>query len=251
MARRRGGTDTFLSQVPDGGSGDARYDGGILVALNSSWDSAALGLHAVFTDNTDWIVQTVRYLLEHTEAPVIVRQHPAERLEIARTNDDYQAMLSQNVGAHPRLHFIAAADKINSYDLMQRVRALVVYTSTIGIEAAAHGKPVITPSNSYYARLGFVHRAGSREQYESLLSQAARDELTVDAAQRHDALLCYYLTQCCNWVFSPLNPSDFHQWSHRSLADWYADPNVQRMLVSLRDNVPVAYLNHVERMAAG
>lgn len=250
MARRRAGVDTFMSQVQGSDGGDARYDGAVLLALNSSWDAAALGLHTVFEDNTDWIVRTVRHLLEHTDAPVIVRQHPAERLEIARTSDDYGALLQRHFGSHPRLHFIAAADKINSYDLMARVRALVVYTSTIGIEATAQGKPVITPSNSYYSGLGFVHKASSLEQYQALLQQAAAGGLAVNDAQRHDALLCYYLTQCCNWVFCPLNPADFHEWSQRPLSEWFADANVQRMLHSLRDNVPVAYLNHVERMAA-
>ena len=249
MNKRRQGVDAFASQVQGGHGGDVRFDGAVLLALNSSWDAAALGLHAVFRDNTDWIVQTVRFLLEHTSAPVIVRQHPAERLAIARTTDDYRSLLQQHFGSHPRLHFIAAEESINSYSLLERVAAVVVYTSTIGTEAAALGKAVITPSNSYYSPLGFVWRCQDLASYQNCLTQAAQQKLVLTEAMRADAQLCYYLTQCCNWVFTPFNPSDFNDWSVMSAEQLNADTQVQRILESIQDNVPVATLNHRARVA--
>ncbi len=248
MAKRRAGTDTFASQVPGSHGGDARFNGAVVLALNSSWDSAALGLHTVFDDNSQWIVETVRFLLDYTAAPVIVRQHPAERLPIAATSDDYAALLHRHIGAHPRLHFIGAAEKINSYDLLERVAAVVVYTSTIGIEAAAEARPVITPSSSYYSKLGFVWRAENLAQYQALLRDAALGGLTVTPTMQQDARLCYYLTQCCNWVFSPLNPADFAVWSRTPLAQWHADATVQGVLQALQANTPVALLNHAARL---
>ena len=117
--RRRSGTDKFTSQIPGSRTAtEARFEGAVLIALNSSWDSAALGLHAVFDSSTAWIVETVRYLLQATTAPVVVRQHPAERLEIARTSDDYRALLRREFGDEPRLCFIAADEAVNSYDLL-------------------------------------------------------------------------------------------------------------------------------------
>lgn len=244
MTKRRAGVDAFASQVQGGHGGDARFDGAVLLALNSSWDAAALGLHAVYRDNTEWIVETVRYLLSHTSAPVIVRQHPAERLAIANTSDDYGSLLHRHFGLQPRLHFIAAEQTINSYQLLERVVAVVVYTSTIGTEATALGKPVITPSHSYYAGLGFVWQCTDLASYHACLTEAAQGRLQVSASMRDDAHLCYYLTQCCNWVFSPFNPSDFQDWGTLGPAHWLADTTVQRMLTSVQHNIPVATLNH-------
>ncbi|MEO6407256.1 MAG: hypothetical protein ABIO45_00690 [Burkholderiaceae bacterium] len=248
IGRRRGGVDKFASQMQGSRQRDPRFDGAVLIALNSSWDSAALGLHVVFDDSMQWIVETVRYLLEHTDAPVIVRQHPAERLEIARTSDDYHDLLARHVGSQPRLHFIAADEPVNSYDLLEQVAAVVVYTSTIGIEAAAHGKPVVTASRSYYADLGFVWKAGDLQQYRALLSQAASGGCVVTPAMRDDALCCYYLTQCCNWVFSPFNPEGFSDWSRQDLADLARHVKVQATITSLERNVPVAFLNHLAQI---
>jgi hypothetical protein len=118
------------------------------------------------------------------------------------------------------------------------------------MEAAALGRTVITPSNSYYSRLGFVWRAGSVDEYQSLLARAAARQLTVASQMRQDASVCYYLTQCCNWVFTPFNPADYVKWSQRELRELQTDPTVRGILRSLTDNIPVAYMNHEARWQA-
>jgi hypothetical protein len=248
MARRRAGVDKFSSQIQGTLGSDSCFNGGVLIALNSSWDSAALGLHEVFATNSEWIVETVRYLLENTSAPVIIRQHPVERLAIARTSDDYAALLTKHFGAHPRLHFIAADEAVNSYDLLEQVAAVVVYTSTIGIEAAAHSKPVITASGSYYSNMSFVRKATSVAQYREYLSDALAGRLPVSAAMRDDALACYYLTQCCNWIFTPFTVPEFHEWAARDLAQIHQEESVQRIVQGLEKNIPAAFLNHKARV---
>ena len=242
--QRQQGTDLFLSQMTNTGNVDEALRGGVLLALNSSWDSAALGPHVVFADNTEWIVETVRHLLDATAAPVIVRQHPAERLAFARTSDDYRGLLQQHFGKHPRLHFIAAEDPVNSYQLLTLVGSVVVHTSTIGTEAAAFGKPVVTGSAAYYADLGFVWSATDIAAYRSRLEDAAAGRLMVSDAMRDDARLCFYVTQCCNWVVSAFNPEEFKIWSRIDLAALAVDPPILRALEALRTGTPIAVLNH-------
>lgn len=249
MQRRRQGTDKFASQVRGNGLIDARFDGCVLLALNSAWDSAALGLHSAFDSTAEWIVETVRCLLESTSATVVVRQHPVERLAIARSNDDYRALLAAHFGSHPRLHFIAAEDPVNSYDLLERVRAVAVYTSTIGIEAVAQGKPVVTESRSYYAGLGFVEHAAEASGYRRALIEAASGVRPVSAAMQDAAWRCYYLTQCCNWVFTPFTVEAFPEWSQRPLRELLQHGSVRNVVQALEQGVPVAYLNHLERLA--
>jgi hypothetical protein len=247
IGKRRAGVDKFSSQV-QGAQRDPRFAGAVLIALNSPWDSAALGLHVVFESTQQWIVETARYLLENTSAPVIVRQHPVERLEIARGTDDYRGLLARHFGNHPRLHFVAAEDPVNSYDLLEQVAAVVVYTSTIGIEAAAHGKPVVTESSSYYADLGFVRKAANLEQYREFLFAAVSCRSVVTPAMRDDALACYYLTQCCNWVTTPFNVPGFHEWSLHDLRQLAQEKSVRTVVRALEENIPVAFLNHLARL---
>lgn len=250
ISKRRAGIDKFSSQVKGASGKRPEYEGCLLIALNSPWDSAALGLHAVFETTQEWIVQTVRYALAHSEAPVLVRQHPVERLPIARSVDDTRALLRQHFGDHPRLHFIGAEDPVNSYDLMEQVAVMVVYTSTVGVEAVAHGKLVITESTSYYADLGFVLKATTAKAYFSLLDDALAGRRAVTPAMREDALCCYYITQCCNWMQTSFTVPDFPAWSRRSFTDLTSDVTVDTVITSVASGTPVSLLNHRRRWAS-
>lgn len=251
LEKRHQGNDAFNSQLVATSSGPLdKYRGAVLVALNSSWDQAALGLHTVFGTNSNWIFETVRWIVEHTDATIVVRQHPSERLPVASTTDNYGAFLKEHFGSHARVLFIGAADPVNTYELLSVVASVVVYTSTIGVEAAALGKPVIVPSRSYYAGLGFTWRATSRDEYFDLIGRSLRAELALTAEMRADAIYCYYVTQVCNWVFSPFSPESFWLWSRESVTGLLADSTVQVLLSALEQNIPAATLNHRNNLAA-
>lgn len=248
LNKRREGTDKFASQVVSSKSHERKCEGGVLLALNSSWDSAALGLHMAFETNQDWLLGTVRHLLEKTDVPVVVRQHPVERLSIAASSDDYASLLNQHFGKHPRLHFISAHDPVNTYELIEHVDVVIVYTSTIGVEAAAQGKTVITESSSYYSDLGFVHSAKTRDQYFQLLTSATAGHLKVTEAMRLDAVNAYYITQCCNWVQTLITVPDFPKWSRRNLSYLAVHPAVNLVIDAIETNVPVSFLNHLQNL---
>ena len=244
MSKRRRGTDRFSSQSRASSETTTGYDGAILIALNSSWDSAALGLHGVFRSSSEWLVNTIKILLDTTAAQIVIRQHPGERFEAGRTSDNYRLLLQEQFGPNSRIHLIGADSPVNTYDLMRGAAFLVVHTSTLGVEAAAEGKVVLSQSASYYSRLGFIWRADTLAEYTQHLLNAAQQKYSVSPDMQERALRCFYLTQCCNWVFSPFTPENFAGWSGMSLNELMSEPSVDRVLTALLDNVPVAYLNH-------
>jgi hypothetical protein len=248
MARRRAGADRFSSQVKGSTALDSRFDGGVLLALNSPWDTAALGLHQIYGSTAQWVVETVRTVLDHTAAQVIVRQHPGERFAIHRSTDDYGVLLRESFGDHPRITYIAAADPVNSYDLLEKVAAVVVYTSTIGVEAAAKGNVVLTASSSYYSGLGFVWAASELSAYKHSLIEAAGSQYVVTESQKEDALRCYYLTQCCNWTVAALSPESYDDWIQFSFPDLMLQPEVALTYTAVRDNVPVSFMKHLQNV---
>lgn len=248
IQRRQAGKDRFAYQVTPHGQSLAGDGENILIALNSSWDSAALGLHVVFENTTQWLLETVRWILSNTHSSVIVRQHPVERMAVGRSNDDYRNMLYQCFGDEERICFIAAADPVNSYELMKMVDAVIVYTSTIGVEATITGKPVITPSKSYYSNLGFVWNAQTQEEYFDHIKSATNKSYIVDEQRKQDAMLCYYITQCCNWIPTPLSPEGFEEWSRLDLDQLYQNEAVQLTVRALDENIPVSYLQHEKQI---
>ena len=239
-ARDRGGFQAIGSDRRPGGGEE------VLIPLNIEWDTAALGRHDIFADTADWITSTVIHLLEHSSQRVAIRLHPHERRPLQHSAFNIQAIVRDVVGEHPRVRFIAADDPVNTYDLLHTARVVLPFVSTIGIEAAALGKTVLISGASYYADLGFVWSARSREQYFDLLRQALRGELPLKPDQAERAWICFYLTAVSNRVwteFTP-HPSDFWRWCQRSPDDLLQDQTVQHILTSIDQNIPLALVRH-------
>jgi capsular polysaccharide biosynthesis protein len=218
-----------------------------LLALNIEQDSAALGRHRAFADSREWVLAATTFVLNQSPtASVVVRQHPAERNPFERSRFPIRSILQEHFGAEPRLRFIAAEEPVNTYDLVEQAAVVLPYVSTIGIEAAALGKPVLVAGDSCYSDLEFVWTAPSRERYLELLGRGLRGELGLLPDQVEKAWLCYYLTPVCNriWThFSP-QPADFWKWQKRSPAELYADAAVDDILTAIDHNVPAALVRH-------
>jgi len=218
----------------------------ILLPLNQSYDTAALGRHQVFDSQMQWIMETVGWALRHTDAGVVIRRHPVEQYKELASIDDYEGALQERFGATPRVRYIAPAQLVNTYDLILQSRVVVPYVSTVGLEATALGKPVVTEGASYYAKLGFVWSAASRDEYFALLAQALDGRLVVTEPQRRDALRCYYLAQLCSFLhtsFTP-NPYDFDHWVLSDPEELISSREVITILTAIDHNIPLSIINH-------
>lgn len=246
---RRSGSDPDAYQLARPGTASVREDRSVLVPLSVVFDAAALGLHHIFPDSEAWLVETVRAVLAQTDDPVVVRQHPSERRSNERSGFDARSILSEAFGSNPQLRFVAAEDDVSTYDLLDAARLVLPFVSTIGIEAAALGKPVIVSGSVYYAGLGFVWAPSTRDEYFDLLGRGARGELPTLPDQVDLAWRCYYLTAVCQRVWTDFTPQppDFWRWVGRQPAALFRDPDVVDILASLDRNVPLAIVRHERR----
>lgn len=242
---REAGRDRRTTQVVPSQS-TSNGDDCVLLPLNVEWDTAALGKHVFFADTVDWVTSTVAELLRLGAGPVVVRQHPSERHEAARSRLDVASILLERFGDDPRVRFIAADDPVSTYDLVRSARLVLPFVSTIGIEAAAMGKTVVLSGSAYYSDLGFVWDAATRDEYLDLVRRGVRGTLPLLRDQTDRAWLCYYLTAICNPVptdFTP-QPSDFPDWCRRAPDELFGDRAVADLLEALDRDVPVSLLRH-------
>jgi hypothetical protein len=238
-------TSSYQLVASSGGKGP----GGVFLPLNISYDTAALSRGAVFANQTEWMLETVDWVLQHSSENIVVRQHPAENIPGYKSTDNYRFALEDRFGQHPRVQFLPASAPVNTYDLIQQAKVIVPNTSTVGVEAAALGKPVVTENGSYYADLGFVWKAQTREDYFSLLEKAIRGELVVGERRVEAAWRCYYLSQCChllNTLFTA-HVNDFNKWVHMKPAELFSMPEVADVMEALDGNLPLAIVRHNRR----
>lgn len=244
LKRRMSGTDQFnLQNVPATGEGCMF---GVVLPLNQSYDLSALERHKVFKNQTEWMLETVEWVLNNSSERIAIRRHPVERFPQFASNDDYLKCIIEKFGNNNRICFVDSKAAINTYDLIEKAKVVVTYVSTVGIEAAALGKPVVTEGASCYSELGFVWSAKTREEYFNLLQKALNGKLVVDKKKQEDAWRCYYLTQCCNWhytTFTP-QPSDFDKWIIENPEELLAKQEVLDILDAIEKNIPLSILVH-------
>lgn len=253
--RRTDSSDRYGFQaVPARAAGpDGAGDGGVLIPLNVEWDTAALGKHVHFESTEDWLTSTITTALEEGRGPITVRQHPSERRKLQAGRLDLGAILSDRFGGEERCRFVAADDPVNTYDLLASARLVLPFVSTIGIEAAALGKPVLVAGTCYYEDLGFVWSASSRDEYLSLVRRGVRGELEELPDQVERAWTCYYLAAVRNrvWTHFTAQPDDFWTWCQRRPDDLFGDPDVAVILEAIDRDVPVSLLRHHATISAG
>lgn len=247
--RRIRGSDRMAYQAARLDPVDGALEDAVLIPLSVEWDAAALGRHHIFQDSAEWLVATVGYLLDHTEAPVIVRQHPSERREHERSRFHIGPLLGHRFGNHPRFRFVSAEEDINTYNLLVGARLVLPYVSTIGIEAAALGKTVIPAGRPYYGALGFTWNADSQAEYFDLIERAMAGTLPPLPDQRRRAWLCFYINAVCYRVFTDFSPqpADFAKWSQWKPEWLFAKPEVEDLVTAIDEDRPVPLLRHARR----
>jgi len=152
---------------------DKVYD--VIIPLNIQWDAAALGRDYVFNDDIEWLQQTLAYLMLHTNASVMIREHPAQRMSDEFLYKDYKSELSI-IDSYPRrIAYIGADADINTYQCIEQCSLVLPYSSTLGLEASMMGKPVVVHTNVYYDK--YVCKAYSKTDYFNKIKQYLKSNI--------------------------------------------------------------------------
>jgi capsule polysaccharide export protein KpsC/LpsZ len=142
----------------------------VLLATNVIGDSLTLG-RQVFSDSmTEWLKRTVQYFAACTEAQLVVRIHPGELItEGPSVADVVKDALPGGLPDH--VHLVPAAATVNTYDIVEIADLGLVYTTTVGLEMAMSGVPVIAVGQTHYRGKGFTLDPNSWESYFDLLDR--------------------------------------------------------------------------------
>jgi hypothetical protein len=141
----------------------------VLLATNVIGDSLTLG-RQVFSDSmTEWLERTVQYFANHPEVQLVIRIHPGELITKGPSVADVVHNTSPTIPEN--IHLVPADAKVNTYDIVEIADLGLVYTTTVGMEMAMSGIPVIVVGNTHYRDKGFTLDPGSWQGYFDLLSE--------------------------------------------------------------------------------
>jgi hypothetical protein len=142
----------------------------VMLAANVLGDSLTLGRDIFAASMTEWITKTVQYFAKRTDVQLVIRVHPGERLvPQAKSMATVVKEALPEVPSH--IHVIGALDNVNTYDLIEIANVGLAYTTTVGLETAMNGRPVISCGQTHYRGRGITIDPGSWDEYYATLEK--------------------------------------------------------------------------------
>lgn len=141
----------------------------VMLATNVLGDSLTLGRNTFTKSMSEWIIRTIQYFIERPEVQLVIRIHPGEALV---THGTILEMIRRTLPQLPEhIKLIEPLDEVNTYDLMDVADLGLVYTTTVGLEMALRGIPVVVAGKTHYRNRGFTHDPGTWVDYFKLLNR--------------------------------------------------------------------------------
>ncbi|MBI3737893.1 MAG: hypothetical protein HY258_02480, partial [Chloroflexi bacterium] len=145
----------------------------VLLATNVLGDSLTLGRNIFTTSMAEWIEKTVMYFAKREDVQLVVRIHPGERL---MKGPSMLGVIERALPQRPtHIRVIAPDEKINTYDVMEIASLGLAYTTTVGMEMAMRGLPVVVAGKTHYRGRGFTYDPSTWDEYFVLLEKIFAD----------------------------------------------------------------------------
>lgn len=162
----------FLAKV-------AQFKKIVPVFTNVIFDTSQVHANTLFEHMFAWLDEVLNFIRENPETLFVIRAHPDEMRPGTRkqSRESVSAWVRER-GADklPNVVFVGPDEYLSSYALIQRSHVVLVYNSSIGLEASIMGKPVLAAGASRYTHFPTVHYPLSAAEY----LQKARTFLAAD-----------------------------------------------------------------------
>jgi hypothetical protein len=167
----------------------------VLVAYTSSLDeliASGTGVQALgipipdrpqpFADQIEWLTALTNYVERSDDLQLVVRIHPREGINKRESirSQHYARLRDAFSGSYAHCRFVWPEDRVSSYDLAEAADLIVTSWTTIGLEMARLGAPVLVAFNGAAVAMpcdDFLEWAPRPEEYfeklRSLLDRPA------------------------------------------------------------------------------
>jgi hypothetical protein len=146
----------------------------VLLAANVLGDSLTLGRNIFAESMSEWITRTVQFFANRPDVQLVIRIHPGEKLvPQAKSMGTVVREALPEVPSH--IHLIGALDNVNTYDLIEIASLGLAYTTTVGVETAMNGIPVISCGQTHYRGRGFTIDPNTWDAYFAALENVLAD----------------------------------------------------------------------------
>ncbi|MEI2651670.1 MAG: hypothetical protein V9G12_05840 [Microthrixaceae bacterium] len=145
-ADMKGLDETFLKKA-------AGFKQIVPIFTNVIFDTSQPHANTVFEDMFDWLDMALEVIQENPETLFVIRAHPDEsRVRKASRETVAGWVEARNVTDLPNVVFVSPKETLSSYELILKSKFVMVYNSTIGLEAAIMGAAVLCAGRARFTQ---------------------------------------------------------------------------------------------------
>ena len=136
------------------------------IFTNVIFDTSQVHANVIYSDMFSWLEDIKAQIIEHPETLFVVRAHPDEDRPGKESQESVADwMRESNLDALENVIFLGPEDLTSSYQLLENAKFIMVYNSSIGLEASIMGVPVLCAGRARYTQLPIVYFPGDRKAY--------------------------------------------------------------------------------------
>lgn len=165
----------------------ARYKQIVPIFTNVVYDTSQVHANVVFPHMFAWLDSVLEIIRGHPETLFVIRAHPDEMRPNSKklSRESVRDWVKRNrVDRLENVVFIDSQEYLSSYELIQRSKFVIVYNSSIGLEATLLGVSVLCGGKARYTQYPMVYfpdtPAAFQEQAESFLDYGLQDTPVTD-----------------------------------------------------------------------
>lgn len=144
------------------------------VFTNVVYDTSQVHANTIFDNMFEWLDLILVITRNHPETLFVIRAHPDEKRPVSNkiSNESVHDWVYRNqVHLLPNVVFIEPDEFLSSYELIQRSKFVLVYNSSIGLEATLLGVPVICGGKARYTQYPTVYLPESASALRSTIEK--------------------------------------------------------------------------------
>lgn len=201
------------------------------VFTNVIYDTSQTHANTLFANMFDWLDALHEVIRRRPETLFVIRAHPDEMRPgtAKQSRESVREWVAQTqIDRLPNVVFIDSQEYLSSYELIQRSKFVLIYNSSIGLEATLLNTPVLCAGKARYTQYPIVFFPQNRAEYDATLDKFL-DEQEIEIPPEFGVNARRFLY--CQLFRSSLSFEDY-------LKDGYRKGYVQLQPFSWRDLLP-------------
>jgi hypothetical protein len=166
----------------------------VSVFTNVVFDTSQVHANVLFDDMFDWLNSLADIMRRERDTLFVIRAHPDESRRGKESQESVRAWVHETLlDRLANVVFVGPDERLSSYELIRASKLVLVYNSSVGLEALILGTPALSAGRARFTQMATTTFPTSRSDYlRTLEAFLGSERIDVTQAQSRNARTFLY-----------------------------------------------------------